>query len=215
MAENRQQRRRRLREHRKEKKGRSTQQVAITEDAQASLATVSVGGDGTQMRMQEIPWTSWVDGTYENADCPVVRNSRYIVHIYPPKQQYPGVPGHPRTLHLSIRHVLNIAITDFRDFQRIKNELVHPEAEAVQVFPAESRLVDTCNQYHLFVTVPDSFGKVPVEQVDWTEGILPIGYFYGRDVAETTSGGLRQRTWTDGVPEEVFQERGNEKGGTS
>jgi hypothetical protein len=214
MVENRKQRRRRLREHQKEKTGRSTQEVTITEDVQASLATVSVDRRGTQMRMQEIPWTSWVDDNV-NAGCPVVRNSRYIVHVYPPKQQYPGIPGHPRVVHLSIRHVLNIAITDFRDFQRIKNELVHPEAEAVQVFPAESRLVDTCNQYHLFVNVPDSFGKVPVEQVDWTDGILPMGYFYGRDVAEATSGDLRQRAWTDAVPAEVFQERDKQKGGTS
>lgn len=40
---------------------------------------------------------------------------------------------------------------DWRDFQRIKNELVAPEAEAVELFPAESRLVDTANHYHLWV----------------------------------------------------------------
>ena len=38
----------------------------------------------------------------------------------------------------------------FRDFQRIKNELVGPECEAVELYPAESRLVDTANQYHLW-----------------------------------------------------------------
>ena len=37
------------------------------------------------------------------------------------------------------------------DFQQIKNELIGPEAEAVQVYPAESRLLDTDNVYHLFI----------------------------------------------------------------
>lgn len=38
----------------------------------------------------------------------------------------------------------------FRDFQRIKNELVSEEAEGVEIYPAESRLVDASNQYHLW-----------------------------------------------------------------
>ena len=52
---------------------------------------------------------------------------------------------------------LNIARCDgepchsWRDFQEIKNELVGPENEGVELFPAESRLVDTANQYHLWV----------------------------------------------------------------
>jgi len=44
---------------------------------------------------------------------------------------------------------------NWRDFQQMKNELVGPECEAVELFPAESRLVDTSNQYHLWV-VPDA-----------------------------------------------------------
>ena len=37
------------------------------------------------------------------------------------------------------------------DFQQIKNRLIGLEVEAVQVYPAESRLLDTDNVYHLFV----------------------------------------------------------------
>lgn len=48
----------------------------------------------------------------------------------------------------------------WRDFQRIKNELVGPECEAVELFPAESRLVDTSNQYHLWV-YPDPANRFP------------------------------------------------------
>lgn len=39
---------------------------------------------------------------------------------------------------------------DWRIFQRIKNEIVGPECEAVELYPAESRLADTSNKYHLF-----------------------------------------------------------------
>ena len=97
-------------------------------------ATVTVQ-DGFEIRLEENPWTPWTpSGTSaDEVEAPVFRNSRYIVHVYPPVKQSPGFP---RIVHLSIRHILNLAITDFRDFQRIKNELVHPEAEAIQIFPA-------------------------------------------------------------------------------
>ena len=54
-------------------------------------------------------------------------------------------------VHLTIRSVDGSTRHDWRDFQRIKNELVDPEAEAVELFPAESRLVDTANHYHVWV----------------------------------------------------------------
>jgi hypothetical protein len=40
---------------------------------------------------------------------------------------------------------------DWRDLQRIKAEIVGPEHEAVEIFPAESRLVDSADQFHLWV----------------------------------------------------------------
>jgi hypothetical protein len=53
-------------------------------------------------------------------------------------------------VHLSIRRNDREACHDWRDFQRIKNELTGPEWEAVELYPAESRLVDSANQYHLW-----------------------------------------------------------------
>ena len=50
--------------------------------------------------------------------------------------------------------------TNWRDFQQIKNELIGPECEGVELFPADSRLVDTANQYHLWV-IPDSSYRFP------------------------------------------------------
>lgn len=50
-------------------------------------------------------------------------------------------------LLLSIRREDRKPIADWRDLQWIKNQLLGPEQEMVQLFPAESRLVDTSNQF--------------------------------------------------------------------
>jgi hypothetical protein len=137
--------------------------------------TVSVSPEG-ELRLHEKAWTpfiEWDEKHEKQGDARVYENSRYIVHVYPAKQQ---ADGWPPIIHVSIRHIHNIAITDFRDFQRIKTELLSPEAEAVQIFPAESRLVDSCNQYHLWVFAPTA------EEDEYPT--IPVGYFYGRDVLE-------------------------------
>lgn len=54
-------------------------------------------------------------------------------------------------IHLSIKRLDRDTIHDWRDLQRIKNELIGAEHEAVELYSAESRLVDTTNQYHLWV----------------------------------------------------------------
>jgi hypothetical protein len=57
----------------------------------------------------------------------------------------------PPIVHLDISRHDGKPICRWRDLQQIKNELVGPECEAVDLFPAESRLVDTAHQYHLWV----------------------------------------------------------------
>lgn len=42
-------------------------------------------------------------------------------------------------------------IHDWRDMQRIKNELVGAENEGMEIYPAESRLLDSSNVYFMFV----------------------------------------------------------------
>lgn len=62
------------------------------------------------------------------------------------------------TLKRQDRH----AVHDWRHLQQIKNDVCGPEAEAVELYPAESRLVDQANQYHLWVLPPGErfpFGK--------------------------------------------------------
>jgi hypothetical protein len=66
----------------------------------------------------------------------------------------------PPYIHLDISRLDGQPVENWREMQRIKNELVGPECEAVELFPAESRLVDTANQYHLWV-MPDSGFRFP------------------------------------------------------
>jgi len=64
-------------------------------------------------------------------------------------------------IHLSIRRMDREAIHDWRDLQEIKNLIVGTEHEAMEIYPAESRLVDTANQYHLWVFA-DPTVRIPI-----------------------------------------------------
>lgn len=83
------------------------------------------------------------------------QNSRYFVH---------RTPTENGGFILSIRNITNDARHDWREFQRIKNELCGDEYEAIELYPAESRLVDTSNQFYCHVIpegmlVPVGFGE--------------------------------------------------------
>jgi hypothetical protein len=55
---------------------------------------------------------------------------------------------------LSIKPKDGSARHDWREFQWIKNQLAGAEREAVELYPAEARLVDTANQFLLYVVPP-------------------------------------------------------------
>ena len=88
----------------------------------------------------------------------IYRNSRYQVVV-----RCPGSPPEAPLIWLSIKRIDNRPCRDWRDFQRIKNELLGPEVEAVELYPAESRRVDAANQYHLWAfpgqILPFGFGE--------------------------------------------------------
>jgi hypothetical protein len=109
---------------------------------------------------------------------------------------HPGF-GWPKMWHLSLKRRDREPIDHdrWRILQQIKNTLVGEENEAVEMYPAESRLVDTANQYHLWVFAD------PNER--W-----PFG-FTERYVTSTESHGSKQRPLpenTEETPEEVFTE---------
>jgi hypothetical protein len=64
---------------------------------------------------------------------------------------YNGFPEqNGEVVWLSIKRIDKEPIHDWRDLQRIKNDICGPESNAMEIYPAESRLMDTSNQYHLF-----------------------------------------------------------------
>ena len=71
--------------------------------------------------------------------------------------------------HLIIRRLDKRPIHSWSHFQAIKNELVGPECEAVEMYPAEKHLIDAKEHYHLwaFTSQDQSFG---------------IGFLQGRQV---------------------------------
>jgi len=100
----------------------------------------------------------------------VFKNDRYQVllreYVYNPSLNDDMVSW------LIIRRLDSEPVRDWRHMQQIKNDICGPEREGVEIYPAESRLVDTSNQYHMFV--------LPL-------GIqLPFGY-RGRDVSDSTA----------------------------
>jgi hypothetical protein len=77
-------------------------------------------------------------------------NDQYVVYLRRATKADDEDPDAPAPIHLSIKNQDRSTRHDWRDFQRIKNQLCGPEWEAIELYPAESRLVDMANQYHLF-----------------------------------------------------------------
>jgi len=76
-------------------------------------------------------------------------NDKYQVNIkFLEKKKGLGKEG---WIWLSIKSKNKKVIRDWRIFQKIKNMLAGEEREGVELYPAESRLVDTSNQFHIFV----------------------------------------------------------------
>lgn len=93
----------------------------------------------------------------------------------------------------------NVIFRDWRHFQDIKNQLAGPECEAVELYPAESRVIDTANKYHLWCILDDTKG-------------IPLGWHEGRHVTDDKSKlpGLRQRP----IPKH-WRDKGNRNGNPS
>jgi len=111
-------------------------------------------------------------------------NNLYQVAVHPTAKV--DHPDAPEFVHLSIKRLDKHPIRDWRHLQRIKNEIVGPEHEGIEIFPAESRLADMANQYHLWVLVD------PEERI-------PTGFFDGRMVSDVAPEGGKQRPHEEGT----------------
>jgi hypothetical protein len=114
-------------------------------------------------------------------DCEVWLNELYQVDVRWFDCTPLGVDG---MRHLSIKRIDRKPLHDWRELQLIKNAICGPEFEAVELYPAESRLVDSANQYHLFVLPKGA---------SW-----PFGY-ERREVSEVSSQGSVQRPFAPHV----------------
>lgn len=76
-------------------------------------------------------------------------NSRYQVLVY-----FEDTPGWPPMAHLKIKAHDRRCVRDWRDMQRTKNEICGTEAEGVELYPEEGRVVDEVNEFHIFVLHP-------------------------------------------------------------
>ena len=107
-------------------------------------------------------------------------NSRYTVHL---TMMPEGL------VWLSIKSRDRTARHDWRDFQRIKNELCGPECEGMEIYPAESRLHDSADQFHLWV-MPKG---------------VPIPYgFANRDVSEFPPPGVGSQRKFESKPYDLL-----------
>jgi hypothetical protein len=86
-------------------------------------------------------------------------------------------------VHLSIKRNDREVIHDWRDIQEIKNQLLGRECEAVELYPAESRVIDASNQFHLWGRKNTAFR-------------FPFGFDEGRHVSNDTFGKSKQRPRT-------------------
>jgi hypothetical protein len=113
-------------------------------------------------------------------DAEEAKSEFYINELYQCQTQPTGPDG--EMIHICIRRRDGAAIFDWRHMQQIKNELAGPQREAIQLFPAEDRKVDTSNKYHLWV-LPEG---ARLNAVGWKD--RDVQYEERRDVP-----GMRQR----------------------
>lgn len=74
-------------------------------------------------------------------------NLVYEVHLH----EIAYAPGYGAVTQLAMMRLDKAPVVDWRHMQRIKNTLCGPEREAIECYPAESRLVDTKNNRTLWV----------------------------------------------------------------
>lgn len=85
----------------------------------------------------------------------VFKNSKYQVSVALPFKC--DRPGWGMVSHVSVIPLDGQPSRSWADMQEIKNVLFGHEYEAVEIYPAESRLVDCGANYHLWVFVEAGF----------------------------------------------------------
>lgn len=166
------------------KRWRLVHGVSLATSANQGNADMAFNAFGANIGGTLPPWTPFEEATLEpgsraaEAGERVYVNSRFQVHVTPRASDQMG-----RFHHVSFKNIDRTARHDWREIQRMKNEILGEDCDAVEVYPAEDRLHDTCNQFHLYVFEP---GRT-----------IPLGW-QGRVVGEIPHGEVgSQRAFDD------------------
>jgi hypothetical protein len=116
--------------------------IAVDTNALKPATPVAVAAVARHYNITEGEAQHMLYGCERGAQC-------YVNDIYQ-VQATPYGPGNA-CLHLNIRRHDGGMVKDWRHLQWIKNEIAGEEREAVELYPAESRKVDTSNKWHLWV----------------------------------------------------------------
>jgi hypothetical protein len=106
--------------------------------------------------------------------------SYYVNDLYQVQVGWCG-PGNAM-MHLCIRRRDGGMFKDWRHFQQIKNEIAGDEREAIEIYPRESRKVDSSNKWHLWV-LPEGES---MDGIGWQK--RDVNYEENRNIP-----GMRQR----------------------
>ena len=105
-------------------------------------------------------------------------NDLYVVEVHRNHQN--GAGQDVKMIELAVRRQDRGHVQDWRHMQEIKNQLVGKECEGVELFPAESRLKDSCNQFWMYC-----FEDPKIR--------FPFGMFTGREVDDQSFKNTKQR----------------------
>lgn len=107
-------------------------------------------------------YPNWTEAQAKEFIAKTFEDPVYVNDIYSVSPRTINVPEFGgEWIHLSIKRIDKEPIHDWRDLQEIKNMMVGKENEAIELYPAESRRVDSANQYHLYV-LKDKNAKIPI-----------------------------------------------------
>lgn len=148
--------------------------TSVIQMSQKKFRREYIAAGGTKKDADEAYRTVKNQETYTN-DLYVVQISRDANHGFGPSLE-------DGMFELTIRKQDRSDGLDWRHVQLIKNQLVDPECEMVELYPAESRLRDSANQYWFY-----GFNNPKVR--------FPFGMF-GRVVNDTGGINSKQRKFS-------------------
>jgi hypothetical protein len=106
-----------------------------------------------------LTWKKAKELTTQIFDGKIYKNSTYQVHVANKTETEEMILDEKYKnigmTYLSIKRIDKEPIHDWRDLQEIKNQLCGKDREGMEIYPREDRVVDTANQYHLFVFPKD------------------------------------------------------------